>query len=365
MDLHCEMILDEYKENLKTYAKIEELVSKELNRYVKDFGVVVNSVETRIKTLESLTGKLEIKGSKYSTIRDITDIVGGRIVTFYSDQVDKFAAKIESNFIIDWDNSIDKRKMHNIDQFGYMSLHYICTIPKEMYEDPNDPNINEFKFEIQLRSILQHTWASIHHDTGYKNDIEVPKEYLRALNRLSGLLELADDAFCNIRNGLDDYRRRVKQVVKNGKFDDVELNGDSFNAYIENGGFETLNHRISTINNMEIEKVSLREFLKVFKSLQFKTLKDLDQFVRNYSDLAYDFAVRQFSGKDLDIITSATGPLTLSVVYILSKDMGEVVVKILLDTIYGKRKSNVHMAHTLTSIGKSMGLVVTDDENAQ
>ena len=234
-----------------------------------------------------------------------------------------------------------------------------------MYYDENNPKINEYKFEVQLRSILQHTWASIHHDTGYKNDVEVPKEYLRALNRLAGLLELADDSFCQIRSSLDDYRKRVKQVVKNGKFDDVELNGDSFNAYIENGGFDELNHRIATINNMDIEKVSLREFIKVFKTFDFKTLKDLDTFKRNYSDLAYEFAVRQFSGKDLDIITTATGPLTLCVVFILSKDMGEQIVKRLLDSVYCPRKSNQNIAHRLTNIGRSMGLVVTGDNDAE
>lgn len=363
MDTNSLMILEEYKNNLDTFSKIRDIVDNKLREYVSDFNTIVNSIESRIKTEKSLTGKLEIKGAKYHTLKDITDIVGARIVTFYCDEVDKFAAKIEASFDIDWDNSIDKRKMYNVDQFGYMSLHYICKIPKDMYFDEKNPNINEYKFEIQIRSVLQHTWASIYHDTGYKNDVEVPKEYLRSLNRLAGLLELADDSFCQIRTSLDDYRRRVKHVVKSGNFEDIELNGDSFNAYIENGGFGALNKRIATINNMEIEKVSLREYLKVFKSFNFKTLKDLDDFIRDYSDLAYEFSVRQFSGKDLDIITTAAGPLALSVVYILSKDMGESIIKYLLDSLYGPRKMNQSLAHRLTEIGRNMGLIKGVDNN--
>ena len=359
MDPHAEMILEQYKENLDNYKLIQEIAMKQLNSYVSDLGILVNSVESRIKAEKSLAGKLELKGYKYQSIFDITDIVGTRVVTFYMDEVDKYAAKLESNFDIDWDNTIDKRKMHNIDQFGYMSLHYICRIPKEMYYDPNNEIINEIRFEVQLRSILQHSWAVVQHDTGYKSDVEIPKEYLRTLNRLAGLLELADDAFCQLRNSIDDYRRRVKQVVSNGKFEEVELNGDSYKAYLENGGFRALNKRIATIGNMEIEEVSLMNFLKVFKSFNFNTLKQLDDFVKQYSDLAYEFAVRQFDGYDIDIITTVAGPLALCVVYIFDKGMGEKIVELLFDSVFGKRKTNERQAKRLTLIAQKMGILKT------
>ena len=364
MDLHSELILQEYKNLSTTYIKMQNIIMNELKECVHGFGTIVNSVESRIKTEESLAKKLELKGSKYQSIHDITDIVGARVVTFYMDDVDKFAAKIESIFEIDWENSIDKRKMQNIDQFGYLSVHYICRIPKNMYYDKNEEIINEIRFEIQIRTILQHSWATIQHDTGYKTDVEIPKEYYRSFNRLAGLLEIADDQFCQLRNDIIEYRRRVRQIVKEGlTLEDVELNGDSFSAYIENGGFSALNKHISTISNMEIEEASLSSFLFVFKSFGFKTLKMLDDFVKNYSDLAYEFSVRQFAGKDIDIISTVTGPLSLSIVYILSNELGERVVKMLLDTIYGNRKINERLASKLTKIGKTMGIVKSGDDS--
>lgn len=361
MDQHAEMILNEYREQYANFHIIREIVLNKLKEFVAEFGIVVNSVEARIKDEGSLAGKLELKGYKYQNLLDITDIVGARVVTFYMDEVDKFAAKVESSFDIDWDNTIDKRKTHKIDQFGYMSLHYICRIPKEMYYDPDFPIVNELRIEIQLRSVLQHAWAAIQHDTGYKTDVEIPREYLRNFNRLAGLLELADDAFCNMRNSIEDYRRRVKQVVKNGKLDDIELNGDSYKAYLENGGFDDINKRIATIGNMEIEEVSLANFLKVYKSFGFTTLKELDDFVKEYSDLAYELSIRQFTGKDIDIITSVTGPLSLCIVYALSKDMGVSIIKLILDAIYGPRKINERIANRYTNIGKSMGLLRSGD----
>ena len=102
MDLHSEMILEEYRSNLETFEIIKKVVLEKLNQYVKDFGSIVNSVEARIKTEKSLAGKLELKGDKYQSLEDITDIVGARVVTFYGDEVDKFAAQIEKSFDIDW-----------------------------------------------------------------------------------------------------------------------------------------------------------------------------------------------------------------------------------------------------------------------
>ena len=361
MDQHCEMILEEYDSKRYIYERIQRIVVKELHQYVDDFKTIVNSIEARIKERNSLIGKLELKGYKYQTLADITDIFGARIVTFYMDEVDKYATKIESTFNIDWENTIDKRKMH-IDQFGYMSLHYICRIPESLYSDPECPELNQVRFEIQIRSILQHTWAAIQHDIGYKSDLEIPREYLRALNRLAGLLELADESFYQIRSKIEDYRRRVKQVVNKGKFEDIELNGDSFSAYIENGGFSELNKKIATIGNMEIEEISLDRFLPVFKALGFKMLKEVDDFAKEYFDLAYKFAVRQFAGKDIDIISSVTGPLDLCVVYILSKEMGEPIIKLLLDKVYGERKANERLARNLTNIGRSMGIIKNGDD---
>ena len=356
MDNHVSILLDEYKENLPIYKDIQKIVLKKLNNFSNDFNTLINSITSRIKAEDSLRKKLELKGSKYQTILDVTDIVGARIVCFYADDVDKFAAKIEQTFLIDFENSIDKRRLFNIDQFGYMSVHYICTIPKEMYYDEKNPEINEIRFEIQIRSVLQHAWATIEHDTGYKSDVEIPKEYLRALNRLASLLELADESFCDIRNSLEDYRRRVRQVVSSGNFADVDLNIDTLNMYVENGGFSALNKKIATINNMEIQEANLSEFLNVFKAFRFKTLKDVDDFVKEYGNLAYEFSIRQFDGKDIDIITSVAGPLALSIVFVAKNGMGEPIVKRLLDLVYGERKSNEKLASKLMQICRSMGL---------
>lgn len=359
MDLHSEMLMQEFLNNKEVFSKMQEIVSNRLDKIIKDLNMLVNNVESRVKTQKSLAGKLELKGSKYKTLQDITDILGARIITFYSDEVDKIAAEIEKIFDVDFENSIDKRKIYKVDQFGYMSLHYICRIPKELFYDETLPLVNEFRFEIQIRTTLQHVWASIYHDTGYKTDVEVPREYLRSLNRLAGLLELADSEFSRIKSSLGDYRRKVKSVVKSGKFEDIELNLDSFKEYLEIKPFDALNRRIADTNNMEIEELSLYPFLSLFKNVcGCKTLEDIHNVVVQESETAYQLAIRQFSGTDLDIMSSFTGPLSLCYVVLIKNGSGQKGIVRLLEEIYGKRPSNERFANKITDIAKNMGLLV-------
>lgn len=361
MDLHSQMILEEYESSLESYKIIKDIAVAQLKGFVDSFKMVVNSIEARVKTKPSLTGKLELKGYKYKTIYDITDIVGARVVTFYADEVDIIASKVTSTFDIDWENSIDKRKIYKIDQFGYMSLHYICSIPESLYKDEKHPEINKIKFEIQIRSVLQHCWATIYHDTGYKNDVEVPKEYLRQLNRLAGILEMADESFKNIRTSLNDYRRRIKSIVDSGDFNEVELTGDAYHHYISSGALNDLTKKIASINNMEVEEVSLRNYLPIFKTFGFQTLKDLDDFVKNNAEYAYRLAIYQFKDTDIDIITSATPIQNLCFVHVMQCGYGEGGLSMLLTSIFGERKSNASYAKKLYSYGKNMGIVKEEE----
>ena len=47
--------------------------------------------------------------------------------------------------------------------------------------------------EIQIRTVMQHAWAEIEHDLGYKSKEDIPDKYRRQFSILAGLIELADD----------------------------------------------------------------------------------------------------------------------------------------------------------------------------
>jgi len=108
-------------------------------------------------------------------------------------------------FVVDNQNSVDKRKVLDADQFGYLSSHYVVKIKSSQVRRPGFERFGDCVAEIQLRSILQHAWAEIEHDLGYKNTEQLPEEIRRRLYRLAGVLELADKEFSAIKFNLNHH----------------------------------------------------------------------------------------------------------------------------------------------------------------
>ena len=286
---------------------------------------------------------MALKGAKYATLSDITDLVGARIVTFYTDDVDRIASMAEKLFEIDWANSVDKRKLHQLDSFGYNSLHYICRLPGY-----------DYRFELQMRTTLQHAWAAINHDTGYKSGIEIPREYMRRMNRLAGILEMADDEFSRIRTELTDYRRRVHTLVQNGKLDDVLLDGDTFRSYLQLGTLDILNKRIAAINQAEIQDAPFAQYLSVLTALNCNTLGDVDRLIKRYEEDAYLLARHQLGNTDLDIISSAIGLQNICVVCILSSGGGKIGLERMFDELNGVNSQNKALAELTYEQAKNL-----------
>lgn len=160
-------------------------------------GVNFHSVSHRIKKLASTERKLQAKGLELS---DLHDLLGLRVITYFPDEVDICSAIIEREFHINEVDSIDKRALLPPDRFGYLSRHYIASLsPARSFLTENRP-YKDMTFEVQIRSILQHAWAEIEHDLGYKATSELPAHLRRRFFRVAGLLELADDEFSSLRD---------------------------------------------------------------------------------------------------------------------------------------------------------------------
>ena len=357
LDIHCEMILDEYRERIPVFERLRSIVTERLRQCLNENNIVVTSLESRIKTEASLTGKLELKGYKYNCLDDITDILGVRIVTFFNDEVDVISALIEKMFEIDWDNTVDKRKMLEIDRFGYMSLHYICRLPKALYHDAEMPLLNEVRFELQMRSALQHVWANMQHDIGYKSDVEIPHEYQRSMTRLAGILELADEQFSLIRKEITEYRRKVQSLVVSGNFDEVPFNGDTFRSFLALNPFERLIDKMASINQAEVYEDNLMPYYNVLRLLNMKTIGDVVRLRNEYSESAYQLALIQLAGTGLDILASSVALQNLCIVYVLKQGYGEAGLVRLFEVLYGQNEYNIQRAKRYYSQAQKINLV--------
>ena len=351
LDPHGEMLLQQYRELLPTLEKQAKEAYDLMRHALRQQGIYVTAIEFRVKTEQSLAGKLERKGRKYKTIYDVTDLVGLRIITFYTDEVDKVAAIAKRVFDIDWQESVDKRKLHQLDSFGYNSLHYICRLKDSTPEQP--------RFELQMRTALQHVWSTIEHDTGYKGDVKIPREYKRQFSRLAGMLELVDDEFSRLRLVLTDYRRQVQTLVKSGQLDDVSLSSDSFRSYLELKPFDRLNRRIAAVNQAEIYPVSMMNYLPILESFGLETLGDVQHFIDENSDDAYQMALSQLALTDLDILSSAAALQYLCLVYVLKHNGGHHGLKSIYDEINGVDESNERLADLTLEQAKTLRFMQT------
>lgn len=335
---HTVELLDAWRLELPLLKQLEEQASDLLQEALREQNIQLNAFQHRVKTEESLTGKLEKKGYKYQTIYDITDLVGIRAVTYYTDDVDKVAAIAKKIFDIDWKNSVDKRK-HQLDSFGYLSLHYICYMKKGP--------LRKIPFEVQMRTALQHVWSAIEHDIGYKGAVKLPPEFVRQFSRLAGMLEMADDEFSRLRTTMTDYRRQVQSLVKSGHFTEVSLSTDSFRQYLELKPFDRLNQRIAAVNQAEIFPAPMMHFLSIFETFRFKNLGDIQQFIDENSDDAYQLALSQLAVTDLDIISESIGLQNLCLVYALKQGGGLYGIKAIYDAINGEQASNAILAENV------------------
>lgn len=342
---HTAELLDAYRAELPLLEQLAEQASSMLREALREQNIELNTFERRIKAEESLAGKLEKKGYKYQTIYDITDLVGIRVVTYYTDDVDKVAAITKKIFDIDWKNSVDKRK-HQLDSFGYLSLHYICYLK----EGP----LRNIPFEIQMRTALQHVWSAIEHDIGYKGAVKLPPEFVRQFSRLAGMLEMADDEFSRLRTTMTEYRRQVQALVKSGHFNEVSLSTDSFRQFLELRPFDRLNQRIAAVNQAEIFPAPMMQFLSIFETFRFKNLGDVQKFLEENSEDAYQLAVSQLAVTDLDILSESIGLQNLCLVYAIKQGGGLYGVKAIYDAINGEQASNITLAENIFHLAQQL-----------
>jgi putative GTP pyrophosphokinase len=221
-------ILSEYDQRCTLFEEFTSVTERLILDLLKSNSYRVHSVTSRVKTKQSISDKIrKAPEYTYQRLSDLHDVCGIRIITYYPDEVDSVAEVIQKEFRIDYSASVDKRTILDPDRFGYLSLHYIAELSADRLLLTEYSRFKKCRTEIQIRSILQHTWAEIEHDLGYKTKLAVPRHIRRRFSQLAGLLELADDNFVQIRNTLADYESsmsdRIKKTPKSVQIDQVSL----------------------------------------------------------------------------------------------------------------------------------------------
>lgn len=296
-------ILEKYDSDRHLYAALCDSLVPLIDALLSHSGIRVHSITKRVKDRGSLDRKISKEGKSYTSLSEVTDVVGIRIITYLADDVDKVAELIEREFEIDRDNSVDKRAALDPDRFGYLSLHHVVSLSDERSRLTEYRRFPGLKAEIQTRSILQHAWAEIEHDLGYKSTLAVPRDIRRRFSRLAGLLELADQEFVGIREELQRYEASVTDLIST-KPQEVELNSASLNSYVVNSALiSRLDREIAVAGNSGIvpsEASGIQADVERLAPLGFTSIRALDEAIQARESLILQFA-RLWLTRDDDI----------------------------------------------------------------
>lgn len=367
-------VLTQYDQQRKKYERFAREVEHQLRCILEEEGIVCNAITSRVKERDSLTQKIDVKSDKYKSLSEVTDIAGIRIITYYDSDVERAAKIVEREFCVDKENSINKREALGPEKFGYCSVHYVVSMNEDRLKLPENRGYAGIKCEIQIRTVLQHAWAEIEHDLGYKSEIDIPKDIRRSFSRLAGLLEVADKEFQEIRDFLETYREKVEAEISE-KSDygtpDCELDAVVLEAVLKTKpNFQELNRRIGEIAGMKIRVPAKQKdkqdyyggTLQKLNCLGISTTAQLDQLAERGADLASYLADKFLRDRYKTEPEGATLPNTIGVFYlcyaqlILNNYSKERVVQYMENTSIGVLEERDPFVQNLLKYGREFAV---------
>lgn len=217
--------LKEKKEEFEIwYSKNEPIYEQAMAFYSNVLASIalVETVKGRLKTKEECINKFEKKylplitshNENYKIEEYITDIIGLRVICFYTEDVPKIRRELKKHFI---ETEItDKTKIleETDDKFGYRSLHLQLQVRNKLKDQPDAGKFRHIEFELQIRTVIQDAWSILDHKIKYKKSI--PQNLKRRINRLSALFEIAEDEFSNVKTEIEAEEHKINVRLKKG-----------------------------------------------------------------------------------------------------------------------------------------------------
>ncbi|MBR2284355.1 MAG: GTP pyrophosphokinase family protein [Ruminococcus sp.] len=159
------------------YESAIQVVRTHLSILDEEFNVKfqrnpIHNIESRVKSAESIVGKLQKKGLPISTEsarKNLLDIAGIRVTCYYISDIYELA-----NMLTRRDDFVlvkQKDYIQNPKPSGYRSLHMIINVPVHLASRKAYAPV-----EIQIRTIAMDFWASLEHQLRYKTDAKLTDE---------------------------------------------------------------------------------------------------------------------------------------------------------------------------------------------
>lgn len=238
-----------------------------VNALINHSGAVsISKIDGRVKDREECIRKFSLKyrtslesSAEPYTIRDhVTDLIGLRVVCLYEDDIEKVRACLSEHFeVVDITDKIAQLEKTE-GSFGYKGLHLDLRLNADRKILPEYAVYGDFRFEVQIRTIIQDSWSVLDHKIKYKKSI--PNPLKRRINTLAALFELADREFREIREAtiIEMEKEEVSEeiLVKEDQAADVgPINGESKGVKLNAFSFQRIAHHFFAEFDFEPHKV--------------------------------------------------------------------------------------------------------------
>lgn len=209
-------------------AKIIDAIVENLKADLESFFKV--PVTFRLKSEDSIIQKAFYRNKNYSNpYNEITDKIGGRIVVLLEEDTNDICQIIESlpNFTFSKDRDFEIERTKSPELFNYKSHHYILRNKAELSLDENIPE--NTPVEIQIRTLLQHAYSELTHDTIYKPNTAASPEVKRYVAKSMALIEVTDQLFSQVSNSLKQSENQFTKII----YDSIKLLPSDINLHID------------------------------------------------------------------------------------------------------------------------------------
>ncbi|MGC2465159.1 MAG: RelA/SpoT domain-containing protein [Candidatus Acidiferrum sp.] len=227
--------LKKYRAEFADYKIKAETLERFIKEILQRAQIEIHKVEARAKDPNSVHLKLLRKMYRRPQSQ-LTDKIGVRIITYYSNDVDRIVDLLRPHIEIDPRKSVDKRMTLGLRGFGYSSVHLVARLRSNEAKKSVFACLDGIWFEVQVRSILEHAWAEVEHEIVFKSGIQHPDSVIRRFAAIAGTLEVLGTEFVSLRSerqkAIGEYCQRYAdgRDHRNG-FDSVRLLGFLENQY--------------------------------------------------------------------------------------------------------------------------------------
>jgi ppGpp synthetase/RelA/SpoT-type nucleotidyltranferase len=222
-------VLSEYDRRKDQLLDLGMTTKNLVETILKEERISFQSVQMRIKSREKVKTKYCRSDKNYRRLDDLSDLVGIRIIAYYSDSIDLIARIMQSQFSVPGPVD-DKRKGRPESHFGYNALHLDCGYSDKRLECTEYSRLKDAQIEVQITTVLGHAWAEMHHE--WYDSEDSPREEERRFYRLAAVLELAEQEFLDIRIKKEERDRSSIARVK-ADAPEIQITPETLKAFIE------------------------------------------------------------------------------------------------------------------------------------